>query len=259
VRWIELENAVNVRDLGGLPAEDGNLIRTGKLIRSDNLQDLSPADVTRLVDEIGVTTVVDLRSTGEVESEGPGPLQAVASVEHLHLSLLPEFGEMTDVAKDALALNRERAIQRDPENVADAFYFGYLEDRPESIVGALRAIATAPGAALVHCAAGKDRTGVVVAMALTVAGVPREQVVADYEATGERIEQILDRLRASPTYARDIDNVPAHEHDPRPDIMRRFLARLDDDFGGPLGWLAEHGFDKVDAQRLRDKLIEERA
>lgn len=255
--WIELENAVNVRDLGGLPAGDGNRIRTGQLVRSDNLQDLSPSDVTRLVDEVGVTTVVDLRSTGEVTSEGPGPLKALASVAHVHLSLLPEFGEMTDVAKDALALNRERALQRDPENVADAFYFGYLEDRPDSVVGALRAIASAPGAALVHCAAGKDRTGVVVAMALSVAGVPREEIVADYEATGERIEQILDRLRSSPTYAADIDNVPAHEHDPRPDIMRRFLDRLDSEYGGPLGWLGEHGFDRVDAERLRNKLVEE--
>lgn len=257
MRWIELENAVNVRDLGGLPTEDGTRTRNGKLVRSDNLQDLSPADVTRLVGEIGVTTVVDLRSSGEVKSEGPGPLNALSSVTHLHLSLLPEFGEMTDVAKDALALNRERALQRDPENVADAFYFGYLEDRPDSVVGALRAITDAPGAAIVHCAAGKDRTGVVVALALSVAGVPRDEIIADYEATGERIEQILDRLRSSPTYAADIDNVPAHEHDPRPDIMRRFLRRLDDDFGGPLGWLAEHGFDKVDVQRLRDKLVEE--
>lgn len=255
--WIELENAVNVRDLGGLPVAGGKRLRTGQLVRSDNLQDLSPSDVTRLVDEIGVTTVVDLRSTGEVTSEGPGPLRAIASVEHLHLSLLPEFGEMTDVAKDALALNRERALQRDPENVADAFYFGYLEDRPESVVGALRAVATAPGAALVHCAAGKDRTGVVIALALSVLGVPREEIVADYEATGERIEQILDRLRSSPTYAADIDNVPAHEHDPRPDIMRRFLDRLDSDHGGPLGWLGEHGFDRVDAERLRKKLVEE--
>ena len=54
-----------------------------------------------------------------------------------------------------------------------------------------------------------------------------------------------------------IDNVPAHEHDPRPDIMRRFLDRLDADFGGPLGWLGEHGFDRVDAERLRTKLVEE--
>jgi protein-tyrosine phosphatase len=256
VRWIELENAVNVRDVGGLPADGGSRTRQGQLVRSDNLQDLSSADVTRLVDEIGVTTVVDLRSASEVESEGPGPLKALTSVEHVHLSLLPEAGAMTDVAKDALAVNRERAIERDPENVAGAFYIGYLEDRPDSVVGALRTIAAAPGAALVHCAAGKDRTGVVIAMALSAVGVPREEVIADYVATGERIEQILDRLRSSPTYAADIDNIPAHEHDPRPEIMTMFLAHLDEDYGGPLAWLAEHGFDEHDVDRLRAKLLE---
>lgn len=255
--WINLENAVNVRDVGDLSAGDGARIRTGRLVRSDNLQDLSAADVTRLVDEVGVTTVIDLRTVAEVESEGPGPMKALSSVEHLHLSLLPEKGAMTDVAKDALAVNRERAIARDPDDVAGAFYTGYLEDRPDSVVGALRAIATTPGAALVHCAAGKDRTGVVVAIALSAVGVPRDEVVADYVATGERIEAILDRLRSTPTYAGDIDNVPAHEHDPRPEIMSRFLARLDEDHGGPLGWLAKHGFDKVDVDRLRAKLLEE--
>jgi protein-tyrosine phosphatase len=255
VRWIELENAVNVRDVGGLPAAGGTRTRQGQLVRSDNLQDLSEADVTRLVDEVGVTTVIDLRSAAEVNSEGPGPMKAHTSVPHVHLSLLPEAGAMTDVAKDALAVNRQRAIQRDPEDVAGAFYIGYLEDRPDSVVNALRAIAAAPGAALVHCAAGKDRTGVVVALALSAVGVPREDVVADYVATGERIEQILDRLRASPTYADDIDNIPAHEHDPRPEIMTRFLARLDEEHGGPLGWLAAHGFGEADVARLRAKLL----
>jgi protein tyrosine/serine phosphatase len=255
VRWIELDNAVNVRDVGGLPVDGGSRTRQGQLVRSDNLQDLSPADVTRLVDEIGVTTVVDLRSASEVESEGPGPLKALTSVEHVHLSLLPEAGAMTDVAKDALAVNRERAIKRDPENVAGAFYIGYLEDRPDSVVGALRTIAAAPGATVVHCAAGKDRTGVVIAMALSAVGVPREEVIADYVATGERIEQILDRLRSSPTYAADIDNIPAHEHDPRPEIMVRFLTHLDEDHGGPLAWLAAHGFDDHDVARLRAKLL----
>jgi protein-tyrosine phosphatase len=256
VRWIELENAVNVRDIGGLPVDGGATTRPRQLVRSDNLQDLSSTDITRLVEEIGVTTVIDLRSVGEVESEGPGPLKALTSVEHLHLSLIPEAGAMTDVAKDALAINRERALERDPDDVAGAFYIGYLEDRPDSVVNALRAIADAPGTALVHCAAGKDRTGVVIAMTLSAVGVPREEVIADYVATGERIEQILDRLRSSPTYAADVDNIPAHEHDPRPEIMARFLTRLDQDHGGPVGWLTKHGFTTADLTRLKQKLLE---
>ena len=79
-------------------------------------------------------------------------------------------------------------------------YLGYLENRPEEVVGALRSIATAPGAAIVHCAAGKDRTGVVVALALTIAGVEPEVIVADYMATNERIEAIIERLARSRMY-----------------------------------------------------------
>jgi protein-tyrosine phosphatase len=257
VSWIELENAVNARDVGGLPAGGGTRTRPGRLVRSDNLQDLSPSDVRTLVDEMGVTTVVDLRSGGEVAGEGPGPLKALASVTHHNLSLLPEAGEMTDVAKDALALNRERALRRGWSDVPVAFYLGYLEDRPDSVVGALRVVAEAPGTALVHCAAGKDRTGVVVAMALSAVGVDRAAVIADYVATGERIELVLGRLRASPTYAADIDDVPAHEHDPRPEIMSTVLAHLDETHGGPLGWLRAHGFTAADETRLRAKLLAE--
>ena len=254
--WIELENAVNVRDVGGLPAGNGARTRTGRLVRSDNLQDLSAADIRTLVDEVGVTTVIDLRSTPEVVSEGPGPLRADERVRHVHLSVLPEGGRNTDVASDALAIGRERAMAKSPADLATAFYFGYLDDRPDSVVGALRAIVEAPAAALVHCAAGKDRTGVVVALALSAVGVPRDVVVADYAATGERIEAILDRLRSSPTYADDIDKMPAHEHDPRPEIMIRFLDLLDRDHGGVLGWLAKHDFGPLDVERLRTKLLE---
>jgi protein-tyrosine phosphatase len=257
VAWIRLENAVNARDLGGLPTEGGGRIQPRRLLRSDNLQDLSPADISLLVDELGMTTVVDLRSTSEVKQEGPGPLNSVDAVRIVNLSVIPETLGNTDAAAEALAMNRQRAAERD--GVADlmqSFYLGYLEDRPESIVTALREVAAAPGAALVHCAAGKDRTGTVVAMALTVAGVPRDVVVADYVATGERIELILDRLRSTPTYADDLADSPTENHLPRAETMAGFLDHLDAWHGGVLGWLAEHGFGAEDVRLLRDKLLE---
>jgi protein tyrosine/serine phosphatase len=246
-----------MRDLGGLPAEGGARTLPGRLIRSDNLQDLSPADIARLVDEHGLTTVIDLRTPNEVKQEGPAPLTAIGSVRHVHLSVLPESLGNTDASSEALATNRERARERDASDLMRSFYLGYLEDRPENIVEALRTIAGAPGAALVHCAAGKDRTGVVVALALTAVGVPREEVVADYVATGERIGQILDRLRSTPTYADDIDRLPAEEHRPRAATMSGLLERLDTDHGGVLGWLAGHGYGPDDVTRLRHKLLED--
>ena len=203
--WIELDGAVNVRDLGDLPTEDGQKTARARLLRGDNLQDLSAADVRKLVRDIGVTTVVDLRSSNELAAEGPAPLDAVASVRHAHHPVLPEVGSNTDVIADAL-LARDRMDKfRYPRDPVCGHYLGYLEDRPDQVVGALRSIAHAEGAALVHCAAGKDRTGVVVALALTVAGVPAEAVVADYAASAERTEAIIARLRRSRLYARDVN------------------------------------------------------
>ena len=264
VSWIELDGAVNVRDLGALATDDGRATVPCRLLRGDNLQDLSPSDVKKLVTGLGVTTVVDLRSPFEVRSEGPGPLTRVDSVRHVYLSVLPELGEATDatadtaadIAADALATRRrDGALSRYPDDLRCGYYLGYLEDRPERVVAALRSISGAPGAALVNCAAGKDRTGVVIAMALTAAGVTRDAVVADYAATGERMDAILDRLRSSQTYATDIDSTPAAEHLPRPQTMTAFLDQVEARHGGVAAWLAGHGFGPDEVGKLRAKLV----
>jgi protein tyrosine/serine phosphatase len=254
MRWIDLEGAVNVRDLGGLGTEDGGTTVKGRLLRSDNLQELTPGDVARLVDDIGLTTVVDLRSTAELTSEGPAPLDAVTTVRHVHLPVLPEQGTATDVVADVLLTREDQDRSRYPADRLCGHYLGYLEDRPGQVVAALRAVAAAEGAALVHCAAGKDRTGVVVAVALTAVGVRREAVVADYAATGERTEAIIERLGRSPTYAADINSQPAQEHRPRPQTMTAFLDQMSARYGGVIPWLADHGFGADDLDLLRAKL-----
>jgi protein-tyrosine phosphatase len=254
--WIDLEGAVNVRDLGGLPTEDGGTTVGGRLLRADNLQELSPADVAVLVGDIGVTTVVDLRSSHERAAEGPAPLNAVDSVRHVHHPVLPELGAATDVVAAALLTRADQDRSRYPADPAAGHYLGYLEDRPDQVTGALRTIAHAPGPALVHCAAGKDRTGVVAALALSAASVRREAIVADYAATGERVEAILRRLRSSPTYRADLDGKPAIVHQARPETMAAFLEQLDARYGGVTGWLAEHDFSDTDLRLLRARLRE---
>jgi protein-tyrosine phosphatase len=253
--WIDLDGAVNVRDLGGLPTDDGRRTALGVLLRSDNLQDLSPADVATLVDGIGLTTVVDLRSNAEAESEGPSPLDAVPSVTHLHLSVLPEVGRRTDVVAEALLLRREKDRTRYPDDAMCGHYLGYLEDRPDAVSGAVRAIADAPGAVIVHCAAGKDRTGVVIALALTAVGVPADVVVADYAATDEKLEAILRRLVGSRTYESDLKGSAIDRHRPRPETMKSFLSQVEARYGGVVQWLADQGLGTGDLQRLRAKLL----
>jgi protein tyrosine/serine phosphatase len=259
-RWVRLDGAVNVRDLGGLATTDGGTTAPGRAYRADNLQELTPADVRVLVDRLGVRTVVDLRTSVEVEKEGPGPLTREPSVVHRHCSLFPEGGRMTDIDADTLLPwqtgDRETDAADEELSPSVRFYLGYLRDRPDSVAAALRALAEpdSGGTAIVHCAAGKDRTGVVVALALTAADVTREAIISDYVATGEVLDAILDRLRRSPTYAADLDDRPAETHRPRAATMQRLLEILDERYGGPLAWLEKAGFGSDDVAALRARL-----
>jgi len=254
-RWIELDGAANVRDLGGLPLTAGGTTASGVLLRADNLQELTAGDVERLVDELGVRLVIDLRTRVEVELEGPGPLVRDGRVEVRGRSLYPEAGERTDMDVGVIFPWRSGALGEDAsEPPAVRAYLGYLRDRPDSIVAALRDAAGARSAAIVHCAAGKDRTGVVAALALAVAGVRREAIVADYVATEERLVPLVARLRASPTYGGDLHGRTLDSHRPRAETMERVLDLIDERHGGPLAWLEHHGFGAADAAALRARL-----
>ena len=267
-RWVRLDGTTNTRDLGGLPTTDGGRTVSGRILRSDNLQTLSEADVRRLVGEIGLREVIDLRTTAEILLEGRGLLRDVPDVTHRHFTLLPERGHHTDVfaveedepldlpegwVESLLPRQAAAHDQREPPAVRS--YLGYLADRGDAVVGALRALAEqADGAGVVHCAAGKDRTGVVVALALAVAGVGHDEIVQDYAMTAEVIEALVAKLAASPTYAEDMERRDVASHTPRADTMDRLLTVLDERFGGPVGWLDGHGFGPEDRARLRARL-----
>jgi len=258
--WIDLDGVVNMRDVGGLPTTDGGRIAKHRLLRSDNLQELSERDVERLVDTVGVSDIVDLRSDVELRIEGPGPLQARELVTHHHHSLFRD--DLFAVsAEEALVLpwSKEATgrvppkVKRDDDHWA-SHYLGYLADRPDSVLAALEVIAHSRGATIVHCAAGKDRTGTVTGLALSVAGVADEDVVADYVATGERIEAIVARLMARPAYEEVLRDQPMSHHLPRPETMQRILAVLAERHGGAAGWLLENGWSEDQVARLRGRL-----
>jgi protein tyrosine/serine phosphatase len=236
-RWLRLEGVDNVRDVGGLPLREGGTTRAGVLLRSASLQYLTPADVMRLVDEVGLRLVLDLRTPEEIERYGSTALTD-AGVETVPLTLigesrnyLPETGDDTD----PLLRN----------------YLGYLADHPANVVAAVRRLAAADaGPALVHCAAGKDRTGTVVALVLDAVGVERDAVVADYALSSEQIETMFRRWTTASGDPMPEDLTPHH---PRAEVMETVLARLDEQHGGAAGWLAANGLTDEELERLRER------
>jgi protein tyrosine/serine phosphatase len=286
--WIALQGTVNARDVGGVPAADGRMVRSGVLFRSANLQHLTPGDVEHLVVELGIRRVIDLRTDVEVNRDGPGPLHEVSDVVILHLSLYPDqpAADPEATAPDPVVPWRsekaERARRsaaghaRDGERVAGgdvadgdssdgdrrgdgdspvvASYLRYLRRRPDSIVRALRAIAEPDGATLVHCAAGKDRTGVVIALALSVVGVERRLVAEDYARSQSQMTEILAHLARSDLYGPEVTD-PASVPPAAAEVMLAVLERIADEFGGIPDWLAQHGWSERDSRQLRDTLL----
>jgi protein tyrosine/serine phosphatase len=122
------------------------------------------------------------------------------------------------------------------------------------VLAALQVIAESRGATIVHCAAGKDRTGTVVGLALSVAGVSDAHVVEDYVATGERIQRVVARLLERPAYGEVLREQTLDHHLPRPETMARILTVLAEQHGGAAGWLVEQGWDDSQVQALRDRL-----
>jgi protein-tyrosine phosphatase len=261
---VRLDGAVNVRDLGGLPLRDGGSTMTGRLLRSDNLQDLTAADVRLLRSRIGVTDVVDLRTWTERTLEGVAPLDLEPAVTVRHLSLLPREGDAVREVDGNVLLPWQPAD--DPARVEDvdedipveraearSVYTSYLGDRPDSIVAALSAVAHAEGAVVLHCAAGKDRTGVVVALALDLVGAERGAIIEDYLMTAQRIDAIIDRLRSSPTYADNVRGRKRASHLPRAEAVEGVFSVVDA-AGGTAAWLGRHGWRSHDTRTLRVRL-----
>jgi protein tyrosine/serine phosphatase len=245
VEWINLDGAVNAR-----------VIVPGVLLRADNLQSLSERDIELLVGEHGLEVVIDLRTDIEVSLEGPGPLTAVEHVRIEHRSLHPEMKDPANLV--AGAVNPWAGLVEDQdlsdEDPVVRSYVSYLHSRPDSVVAAVRAIAQSDGSVLVHCAAGKDRTGVVVALALDAVGIDRDTIVEDYLVSRERIEQILTRLRGSETYRRQLEGHDPQDHAPREGTMERFFELVDERFGGSAAWLTANGITDDDLALLAARL-----
>ena len=226
----------NVRDLGGLPTGDGGRIRANALIRSDSLDRLTPSGVKAL-HNAGVRRILDLRSAPEAAAR-PTPF-----ADDPIYRLVP-------------LIDPRREPERDPEaeRTLAATYRGSVLRNARQIVAGIATIADAPaGAVLVHCAAGKDRTGMVVALVLSVAGIPAEVIAEDYAYTAECLR---DQYRVALAALSD-ESARAALRDQQSSLPQTILAMLDhvtDRYGDVATYLLSNGLTAATLRRLRDRL-----
>lgn len=242
-RWIALEGCFNFRDLGGYAAADGRRLRTGQVFRADGLHALTPADLDQLLGEIGLSAVIDLRSDEEVAETGRGPI-----AERVEVHAVPLFQRTRTADGESV---RPPTM---PTNMGD-LYFVMLLAAQAPIARVVRLLADLERPAVFHCAAGKDRTGLISALLLSLLGVSDETIVADYAFSRENLDRVNARLEGSETYRRLMADLPEGAWDADPAAMERFLAQLRDRFGGAEGWAEAAGVDAAARGRLRERLL----
>lgn len=238
-RRLAWEGSHNARDLGGYATTDGGFTRFGRLVRADTLQRLNPEGQAALV-AYGVRTIVDLRLPVELEV-GPNPFAALrGEVTYLHRSLIDpeqprEIGNAADLAEH---------------------YRNNLASSGTRIIAILETIAEAEdGAVLFHCQGGQDRTGLISAFLLDIAGVPEETIVADYALTQECLREWNNHhLEHGPGERADRERELAF-FTPHAQVMIDTLAFLHQEFGGPSGYLHQAGAADSTLERLRNRLM----
>lgn len=236
---VEPAGLCNARDLGGLPAGEGRVTRSGMLLRSDLPL---PGDPAPDLPMWPPATVLDLRAPAE--RTGPHPLAGVREVplfDDLMLGGAPDDGWPPDGDLDPWFAR---------------LYLRALRERAFAVAEAVSVLVTAPPPVLVHCAAGRDRTGIVVAVALRAIDVPRAAIVTDYRRTEDNHLRLMRRLAARTVPAGRRSGRAAVEALATPAAIEAVLDEVDSYVGGAHAWLVAHGVPSADLGRWRAEFVE---
>jgi protein-tyrosine phosphatase len=242
-RRLPFEACFNFRDLGGYETLSGHRVRWGAVFRSDALHRMTGADL-ELALGLGLRTVIDLRSSAELEEEGRFAHADDAAFHHL-----PVFEQN--------ALPFKPFEPDDPEPPPGVDYAAMALTGRESIAAALKVIAEGEHAVVFHCAAGKDRTGIVAALVLSSLGVPDESITADYHLSEQAVatSRVWAEVNA-PEIAAEMSTFPAWAHRAPMPVIQAFLRILRDRHGSIDGYLTDAGVERAVLEALRARLLE---
>jgi protein-tyrosine phosphatase len=252
-RLIPLDGPANFRDLGGYETDHGTFVRSGRVYRSDSLSFMSDDDVRHVTEELGLRTVIDLRAGQEVEQFTHGPLESLP-ITVWHMPIVDETrreGEEHD--KNAWANGEVIPL-------ADV-YLLMLDRFGHRFVAVLDVIAAGDTQPVVfHCAAGKDRTGLVAMLLLGLLGVDPEIIAADYALTDSRMPVLLERHNARAAEQEGaVAEVGTQKWAVDAAAMRSVIDQLIETHGSVEGYVLAQGLAPDAIARLRETLIEDPA
>ena len=241
---IEVDGLANARDLGGITTADGRVVKSGVVVRCDNLRSLTTQGHIDLVTLVSPRTVIDLRTEPEVAHDGY--VLADESITVLNFAMLPLSG-----------ISQEQIDAGACDNLIDD-YMGQIEVNGDSVMMALREIASADRHPVVyHCTAGKDRTGIVTAMLLAILGVDHETIAADYHVTTANMVPIIERIRSAQVYKDNgLAAAPAWIFASDPETMLAFLDRMTAKYGSAEAWALQRGLTAEEIDSLRALLLD---
>jgi len=239
-RHHAFDGCFNFRDIGGYPGRDGRVVRSGLYFRAGRQDRMTQSDLAK-AQALGIKTQIDLRRPDEAAEQGRGPLEGLGATYH-NLPVIPEGGseQLSRLVGDT--------------NISGERYLGYLEFGPETWLAMFRLFADAESAPMVlHCTAGKDRTGVSTAFLLSVLGVDRSIIEADYLLTNLDVERQVDFVEAHVGLPDGMDRAALMVAAGVPeDAMQVFLDGLDKRWGGAVEYLRSIGVSDESMERIRE-------
>nr|WP_240962641.1 tyrosine-protein phosphatase [Antrihabitans stalactiti] len=247
VDQFRLSGAWNFRDLGGLRADDGRALKPGVVFRSSELCALDDDGRSALL-ELGVTEVVDLRGTNEVAYNG-----ADALPDGVTLHAKPVHDD-----ENKAAAPHEQPQKLTPEVAEAALEHAYtrfpaLEGGQRALAHAIRLAADTDGGVLIHCAAGKDRAGWIIAAFLRAAGISADDILADYLRSNDAIAPLRAVVVARNGDLTQVSDKVLGVHE---DFIRAAWDVVDRDYGGFDNYLDTIGIDADVLARLRARLLD---
>ena len=243
-RHYPFEGCFNFRDIGGYLNQDGKRVKKGLYFRTGRQDRMSDQDLSKLSD-LKISTQIDLRKPDEVLDQGRGPLEAMGA-NYVNIAVIPEGGsdQLSRLVGDT--------------GISGKRYLGYLEFGPDSWLSLFKILANKDSLPVVlHCTAGKDRTGVSTAFLLSILGVSRDLIEADYLLTNLDTERQADFIESTVGYPEGYDRKSMIAAAGVPEeALKGFLDGVESRWGSAALYLKEIGVTQEQMDAIRNNFLE---